>query len=201
MALDGGADGIVVPYVETVAQVRAMVGAVRYRPMKGRMLDEILKGTRQPSAKMVDFFAEHNRQKCLIIGIESVPAYENLDALIGMDGVDGVFVGPHDMTLSLGIPGEYESPEFMRVARDIAQRSRAAGIGCGVHLSQVAVGDDRFNELLEAGMNWVLYGADVALLRAEMPARLDAFRKRFGDSYIPGAGSTADGSCIGGKPK
>ena len=192
MALDGGAQGIVAPYVETEDEVRAMVGAVKYRPVKGKKLERYLSGQAAPSPKMADFLERFNRENYLIIGIESVAAHENLDRLISIPGVDGVFVGPHDLTTSMDIPEEYGHPEFVAVVDDIIRRCRQAGIGVGVHFSQTVTSDQRYRELLEKGANWMLYGADIALLVSEMRKRLRSFRDHMGDSYEAGEG--ADGS-------
>lgn len=197
-ALDGGAEGIVVPYVETVEQVRQAVGAVKYRPIKGKLLDDFLAGRREPAQKTRDFLDRFNREHYLIIGIESVAAYEDLDRLISVPGVDGVFVGPHDLTVSMEIPEEFEHPDFVRVVDDIVMRCRDAGLGVGVHLSQMVAQDDRFRALLDKGMNWVLYGADIALLVSEMRRRLDGFRSEMKDTYVRGAAENGEpASCLG----
>jgi 4-hydroxy-2-oxoheptanedioate aldolase len=186
MALDGGAEGIVVPYVETEEEVRRMVGAVKFRPIKGRMLREILDGRRDAKPQTREYLDTFNRHNYLIIGVESVAAYENLDALIGCPGVDGVFIGPHDMSVTMEIPERYDHPEFLRVVTDIIRRCRDAGVGVGLHLGPAIASDDRFHELMDAGMNWVIYGADISLLKTEMSKRLAAFRERMGDVYRPG---------------
>lgn len=187
MALDAGAEGIVVPYVETVEQVQAMVGGVRYRPVKGEKLQGYITGETEVSPKMKAFFDRFNKDTYLIIGIESVAAYERLDSLISIPGVDGVFVGPHDMTVSMEIPEEYDHPDFVAVLDDIIARCGKAGVGVGAHLSQAVAPDSRFEALIDRGMNWVLYGADIALVVTEMNDRLNGFRKHAGDE----AGSAA----------
>jgi len=183
MALDGGAQGIVVPYVETVEEVQEIVGAVKYRPLKGKKLRDYLDGTTEPSPEITAFLEKFNRNNYVIIGIESVAGYDNLDAMLAIPGVDGVFVGPHDMTVSMDIPEQYDHPEFVAMLEDILTRCKAAGVGAGVHLSQMVADDTRFTNLIEKGMNWVLYGADIALLVGEMRKRLDGFRTHMGDTY------------------
>ena len=183
MALDGGAQGIVAPYLETVEEAVEMVGAVKYRPIKGRLLRQFLSGERAPAPVTIDFLNRFNRDNYLIIGVESVAAYENLDGLLAVRGVDGVFVGPHDLTVSMEMPEEYGHPDFRRVVSDICRRCRAAGVGFGIHYSQTVAPDEWFTDLMREGMNWILYGADVSLLRTEMEARLSAFRKAMGDTY------------------
>ena len=197
MALDAGAQGIVVPYIETVAEVQALVGAVKYRPIKGRFLHELLAGTRQPAPKTVEFLHRFNRDNYLIIGVESVAAYENLDALLAVPGVDGVFMGPHDLTVSMEIPEEYEHPAFLALVTDVVRRARAANLGVGIHYSQAATPDESFVTLMQEGMNWVLYGADVSLARTEMIKRLANFRAQMGDAFTTdGPDVAAPASCL-----
>ena len=161
MALDAGAQGIVAPYVETVEEVQEVVGAVRYRPIKGRLLREFLSGARQPSEKTVAFLNRFNRHSYTIIGIESMPAYENLDCLIGVEGVDGVFIGPHDLSVSMEAPEEWDNPALFRTIEDIVMRCAAAGIGVGAHVNSRSFTTDQVKRLIAVGMNWILDASDV----------------------------------------
>jgi 4-hydroxy-2-oxoheptanedioate aldolase len=171
MALDGGADGIVAPYVESVNDVREIVGAVHFRPIKGRQLRDFLSGAREPATETRDFLGRFNRHHYAIIGIESMAAYENLDALIGVKGVDGVFLGPHDLSVSLEAPEQWDNPALHRVIEDIIVRCRAANIGVGVHLSSTIFTLDQVRRLVALGMNWILDGADVTLALGELKQR------------------------------
>ena len=196
MALDGGAEGIVAPYVETVEEVREIVGAVHYRPIKGRLLRQFLDGTRPPSPKTLRFLERFNRQNYAVIGVESVAAYENLDALIGVEGVDGVFMGPHDLSVSLEAPEEWDNPELFRLMKDTVVRCRAAGIGVGVHVPDGLLPADWFPRLMDAGMNWVLYAADVAFAMTALTSQFEKLRRKYGDAYVAGDGrSRAASSC------
>jgi 2-keto-3-deoxy-L-rhamnonate aldolase RhmA len=198
-ALDGGAQGIVAPYLETVEEAKALVGAIKYRPIKGRQLADFLSGARVPTQKTIDFLNRFNRDNYLIIGIESVAAYENLDALLAVEGVDGVFMGPHDLTVSMELPEEYDHPAFKALVSDVIRRCRKAGKGVGLHMNQ-AFPLQRWHELMDEGMNWILYGADISLVTVEMDARLKAFRARMGDTYTSSATcTTAPSSCLASK--
>jgi 4-hydroxy-2-oxoheptanedioate aldolase len=198
MALDGGAQGIVAPYVETVDQVRALVGAVKYRPLKGLRLAELLDGRRELDRGMIDYLHGFNRDNYLIIGIESVPAYENLEALIDQPGVDGVFVGPHDMTVSMGIPEQYEHPDFIALIHDVIDRSRTVGKGVGIHFNQRTAGDAVYLDLMRRGMNIVFYGADIVAMVQQMNHSLATLRAAMGDTYDRHAAPDADAAnCLG----
>ncbi|MEO6875309.1 MAG: aldolase/citrate lyase family protein [Opitutaceae bacterium] len=198
MAIDGGADGIVAPYVESVEEVRALVGAVHYRPVKGRQLRDFLAGTRQPAAATRDFLKRFNRQQYLIIGIESVAAYENLDDLISVEGVDGVFMGPHDLSVSLEAPEDWNNPALHRLIEDTIVRCRAAGIGVGVHVSPAVFPLERIRHLVSLGMNWILDGADVILALESLKQRRVALCGKVPPVADHAANSPA--SCINPSP-
>ena len=163
-AIDGGAEGIVVPYVEIVEEVRPLVGAVHYRPLKGKMLNEHLLKTRLLKEETIRYLEQLNPYNYLIIGIESVPAYERLDELIGVEGVDAVFIGPHDLSVSMEIPEQYSHPDFIQVVMDIIHRSRIKGLGAGMHLKPDNSNSEQIKQYMDAGMNWILYSQDTDLL-------------------------------------
>lgn len=193
-ALDAGAQGIVVPYVETVEEVKSLVGAVKYRPIKGEILDGWLKGTSKPNDKLQAFFKRFNRHHYLIIGIESVPAIRRLEELVSIDGVDGVFLGPHDITCSMGIPEEYDNPDFVRTVCDVIKRCRKCGVGVGIQTDLAAPQNQVF---LDAGMNFMFHLADVIKMRDKMNIEFAALRKAYGDTYSrDGAQAGSPGSCI-----
>lgn len=173
MALDAGAEGIVAPYVETVEQVQALVGAVHYRPIKGRKLQDLLSNNEVVTPATQAFLRRFNRHNYLIIGIESVEAYNNLDALIAVEGVDGVFMGPHDLSVSLDVAEEWENPQLLRLIEDTIQRCRLAGIGVGVHLSPI-FSQEQTERFVSLGMNWLLDGADVSHVLQALKQRRQA---------------------------
>jgi 4-hydroxy-2-oxoheptanedioate aldolase len=181
MALDGGAEGIVVPYVETVEQARQMVGAVKYRPLKGKLLSDAMSGRSELSAKMRRFLDEFNHGKYLILGVESVPAMENLEHLIDIDGVDGVFLGPHDITVSMGIPTEYNNPRFVDAIEDVVRRCRRRNVGVGLHTQYLKLPPEVLRRLLDAGMNWLINGADITAMRDAMNDQIGRLRAMCGD--------------------
>lgn len=183
MALDAGAQGIVAPYVETIDEVKALVGAVKYRPIKGQFLRDILDARRRPKQKTIDFLNEFNRDNYLIIGVESVEAVRRLDELLAVPGVDGVFMGPHDLTVSLEIPTEYDHPEFIALVEDVIRRSRQKGLGVGLHTQLPNLPPERLKRFLDLGMNWLLNGADITAMRQSMDGQFAHLRKLGGDDY------------------
>ena len=181
MALDGGAEGITVPYVETVEEVRRCAGAVRYRPIKGKLLRDVLDGRTELSAKTQKFLEQFNRQQYLLIGVESVAAIDNLENLLAAGEVDGVFLGPHDITASMGIPTEYDNPRFLDVIEEVARRCRKCNVGVGLHTNLLKLGEDVAQRFLNAGMNWIIHAADITVLHDAMNAQLGRLRRLAGD--------------------
>ena len=107
MVLDGGAAGVIAPYVESPGQVRALRGAVKLRPLKGRRLQRILAREEQPEPRLAEYLADRNASSVLIVNIESRPAMDALDEILAVDGLDAVLIGPHDLSLNLGVPEQY----------------------------------------------------------------------------------------------
>jgi len=179
--IDGGAQGIIAPYVETVAEAKELIGAVRYRPIKGEFLHDILSGTRMPKEKLRNFLEQFNQQLSLIIMIESVPAAENLEALVSLDGVDGVLIGPHDLSCSMEIPEDYTNPKYEKMVVDIIKRCRKLGKGVGI---QTDMNAPHAKPFFDAGMNFLLHNADVLALRQAFTSQLSEIRDRYGDVYL-----------------
>jgi len=181
MALDGGAEGITVPYVETVEEVRRCAGAIRYRPIKGKLLRDAMDGQTDLSAKTQQFLEQFNRSRYLIIGVESVAAIDNLENLLAAGEVDGVFLGPHDITTSMGIPTEYDNPLFLDLVEDVVRRCRKCNVGVGLHTNLLKLGEDVAQRFLDAGMNWLIHAADITVMHDAMNAQLGRLRQLAGD--------------------
>ncbi|MBT6004514.1 MAG: aldolase, partial [Prolixibacteraceae bacterium] len=104
MAKDAGAVGIITPYIESEDQVRQMVGATKYRPLKGERLQNVLNGNEILEPELKDYLEKYNEGSLCIINVESLVAVENLDALLNVPGLDAVIIGPHDLSINMGLP-------------------------------------------------------------------------------------------------
>lgn len=181
MVLDGGAAGIVAPYVETAAQVRELVGAVKKRPLKGRTLARHLAG--EPLDAGLGGYVENGAAaRTLIVNIESVPAVEALDEILAVEGLDGVLIGPHDLSTSLGVPERYDHPRFLAACDTIITKARARSVGAGIHVIYQAnrlADEERWARL---GANFILHAADVILFAEGIRRELGDLKHRLGDS-------------------
>ncbi|SVD44680.1 uncharacterized protein METZ01_LOCUS397534, partial [marine metagenome] len=99
MYIDAGAQGILAPYCETVDQVKEVVAAARWRPLKGALAEKAVETGELPSEATRAYLENRNKNNVCIIGIESVPAIENLENILKVEGIDAIFVGPNDLTI------------------------------------------------------------------------------------------------------
>lgn len=187
MVLDGGAAGVIAPYMETVEQVQALRGAVKLRPLKGRRLHELIGGA-TPEPALGDYIEKGAANRLLIINIESVPAIDALDAMLAVPGVDGVLIGPHDLSCSLGMPEQWDHPKFLAACETIFRKARAAGVGAGIHFSGEPAQHARF---LQLGANLLIHSADLTLFQKHLRLELAEVKRLVALGHATDASSSA----------
>lgn len=180
MALDGGASGILAPYIETAEQVKALRAAVKLRPLKGAKSEDILHGE-QPDAIMSDYLEEYNKKNLLMINIESVPAIEALDEILAVPQLDAVIIGPHDLSCSLGIPEQYRHPLFEKSVQTIIKKAKVAGVAVGIHYF---FGVDQEIHWLQSGMNILIHASDMTAFSAKISSELNEIKSALGDEVV-----------------
>jgi 4-hydroxy-2-oxoheptanedioate aldolase len=177
MVLDGGAAGIIAPYVESVAEVQALRGAVKLRPLKGARLAAALTEPETVEPALGQLWQKHNAAKLFIINVESKPALDRLDELLAVPDLDGVLIGPHDLSCSLGLPEEYDHPRFLEACGTIFRKARAAGVGAGIHFWGNLEQQSRWFEL---GANLLIHSADITLFEKHMKLELSEIKRAVG---------------------
>ena len=180
MVLDGGAAAVLAPYVETVEQVRQLVGAVKHKPVKGRMLGAMLAGD-DDCAEQLAYAEASNAGRSLLINIESVPAMERLDELLSVEGLDGVVIGPHDLSVSLGVPEQWRHARFVQAVETILGAARDRGLSAGIHM----IYDeslDQYEKWRDAGANIILHLADLLAFRFCMRKEISTIRQTMGST-------------------
>jgi len=215
--LDGGAVGVVSPYTETLDQVLALVGMSKLRPLKGSTLQLALGILKQQAHKnhalaeqstvastpgYVDplpFLSEllpvetlacmrkENDGTVLFLNIESTLGMSNLSLLLSVPGVDGVFVGPKDLSVQLGVPEQWESDTFVNACDTIVKITVRRGLSVGNHYS--------FDHAVEYQNHWRTLGANLVVHSTDMKlfqnALLADFKQLRGDRTRGEGGGTA----------
>jgi 4-hydroxy-2-oxoheptanedioate aldolase len=181
--LDMGAGGVVAAYVETAEEVSALRGATKLRPFKGRKLEGLLATGGYPDGELGDYVRERNAGNILVVNIESVAAMEALDEILAVPDLDGVLIGPHDLSCSLGVPEQYDHPLFEKAVEEIITKARAKNIGAGVHNLPRMDQEIRWKK---AGLNLVLHLSDVTFVRTGLSRNLKALREAAGETRAAG---------------
>ncbi|MBS1600796.1 MAG: aldolase [Bacteroidetes bacterium] len=178
-AIDGGAAGIVIPYIESRAQVVDLVGAVKYRPLKGELLNAYLDGSKTMSAELKEYINAFNSDNICIANIESVPAVDRLDEILSVPGLDGVFIGPHDLSVSLGVPEQYDHPVFEKAVKKVIHTTRSKGLHIGIHFS---LEPERQVKWINEGANIVVHSFDIALFAQRLKHDMHIIKTAVGDN-------------------
>ncbi len=177
--IDAGAEGVLVPYIEETQQVKDMVGALKYRPLKGQRLQEALENPSSLEPELKNYLANYNQGNVCLLNIESVPAFEKLDELLSVSGVDAVFIGPHDLSVSLGIPEMYDHPKFEKVVQFIIHKCREKNVAVGIHFSE---SPDRQIKWMKEGINFIIHSSDIAIFSQQLSRDIKFIKKAKGDS-------------------
>ncbi|MBH2862992.1 4-hydroxy-2-oxoheptanedioate aldolase [Serratia marcescens] len=179
--LDVGAQTLLIPMIQNAEQARDAVRATRYPPHGvrgvGSALARASRGNRVP-----DYLQQADEQMCVLVQIETREAVKNLDAILQVEGVDGVFIGPADLSADMGFAGNPQHPEVQRTIDDAIARIRAAGKAPGILMANKALAQ----RYLEAGALFVAVGVDTTLLARAAEALADEFKR--GGAQAPSSG-------------
>ena len=169
--LDLGVQTLLVPMVDTPAQAEQLVRAMRYPPEGIRgMGSAVARSSRWQGYP--DYIHEANDQVCLLVQAETVEAMRNLDAIAATPGVDGVFIGPADLSASMGFLGNPGHPEVQAAIADGIARILKAGKAPGI----IATTEEQARKWLAAGALFVAVGVDTMLLSDAARSLLARFK-------------------------
>jgi len=168
-ALDLGAAGIMIPYIETADDAARAVSYLRYPPQGVRGVASSPRATGF-GTNFDDYFAAANRKLLTVTQIETARAVQNAPQIAAVDGVDVLFVGPMDLSLSVGLPGRFEDPEYRAILAKVAATARDAGKAAGILLPSVQL----LEMVYEMGYRFVAAGSDGGLVMQGMKNNLTA---------------------------
>jgi 4-hydroxy-2-oxoheptanedioate aldolase len=185
-ALDAGAGAILVPYVENIEDVYDLVGAVKYRPLKGDKLKKILHGDEKPSAELQAYLKNYNKNYTLLLNIESPTGVKNMEQFFSIQsvdgpGIDGIVIGPHDLSVSYEMPEKYRSKEYLDLSCEIIKKARAYGVAAGCHSGSRGSLDVQM-EWAKAGANIIMHSADIFLFADKLQDDMNCIREVKGEN-------------------
>ncbi|MGP0014999.1 MULTISPECIES: 4-hydroxy-2-oxoheptanedioate aldolase [Pseudomonas] len=157
--LDIGAQTLLVPMVESAVQARELVRAIHYPPQGIRGVGSALARASRWNS-IPGYLEQADAQMCLLVQIESREGLANLDAIAAVEGVDGVFIGPADLSASMGHRGNPGHPEVQAAIEDAIVRIRTAGKAAGILSADEALA----RRYIELGAAFVAVGVDTTVL-------------------------------------
>jgi 2-keto-3-deoxy-L-rhamnonate aldolase RhmA len=163
-ALDVGARGVMVPRVETRAQAADIVSQLKYAPIGRRgvalgIAHDLYRAGRP------EFFAQANEETCVIVMVETEKAFENLDEIVSVPGVDVAWVGHYDLTVSMGIPTQFDHPRCLLAMDALVDACRRHGVAPGF-----------LPATPESAAHWIGKGFRAISLNTDVGVYLDAVR-------------------------
>ncbi len=159
-SLDGGAQGVMIPRVTTPEQARLAVEMTRYPPL-GQRGSALSRGyTRFRSGSVPEVMAQVNRETLLLVQIETRGALDNIEAIAATPGIDALFIGPNDLSIALGVPGQIDSPPVRQGIEKTIAVCRQYNLIPALHMNDANLAAD----WVRRGMRLISVGSEAGML-------------------------------------
>src|SRR6266705_2592038 len=172
--MDAGAQTLLFPFVQNPEEAKRAVAATRYPPQGIRGVAGTHRGSRYGT--VANYLQRANDEICVIVQIETMPAFDQLEAIASVPGVDSIFIGPADLSASMGFLGDIGNVAVQEKLRAGAQTCKRLGKPCGI----VGGNPEIVANFLDYGFSWVAVGSDLAMLASRATEYLGAVRTRIG---------------------
>ena len=171
-ALDVGAGAVMVPQIDTAEQARAAVAAAKFSPIGNRGTCRFVRSAGFGAIPGKDYFAKA-QDTMVIVQAEGKKAVENLDEILDVPGIDVVFVGPYDLSSSLGLVGQIDHPDVIECIKGIIAKASAKGVKVGCFADSVE-GGKKWRDL---GVKFIGYACDTYIFMQGAKADVESFAK------------------------
>ena len=172
--LDAGAQSLLFPFVQNAEEAKRAVAYTRYPGAGVRGVAAMHRGSRYGT--IPEYQKRAHEELCIIVQIETLAAFDQLSAIAEVPGVDSIFIGPADLSASMGMLGDMGNPAVQEKLRAGARACRQLGKPCGI----VGANPQIVERFLEYGFSWVAVGSDVAMMVGRAQEFLGAVRKAVG---------------------
>ena len=172
--MDAGADGIMVPNVQSRGEAERIIQATKYAPLGSRGTAFGIAHDDFEVGDVLQKITQANEQTLIIAQIESVIGVEKVEAIVGVEGVDVAWIGHFDLTQSMGIPGQFDHPDYLAAVEKVIAACQRQGKTGGF----MGATPDVVVELVRKGFRCIAYGSDIRIYRAALEEGLQAIRKR-----------------------
>jgi 2-dehydro-3-deoxyglucarate aldolase/4-hydroxy-2-oxoheptanedioate aldolase len=170
--LDQGALGIMMPRIEAREQVERFIEAMKYPPVGKRGCSSDAPHSEYVFGPLPDFLAANNQDTLAIVQIERKVAVERVDELLSVPGVDAALIGPEDLSVSLGYPGESGHPAVVAAIEAVIAAAARHNVAAGIHMGSV----EKLQGWMARGMRLIMYSSDLGFLMEAGAAGLGQLR-------------------------
>lgn len=160
--LDSGAAGVLVPMVNTRADAELAVKAVKYPPEGFRGAG--LARAQGYGEKFGEYAKTANRDTLVIVQIEHIDAVNNIEDILSVPGIDGTFIGPYDLSSSMGIPGQLTHPDVRAASARVLEATARHGLVPGIHLVHPDRAATEIGDCIARGYRFIALGTDILFL-------------------------------------
>jgi 4-hydroxy-2-oxoheptanedioate aldolase len=168
--LDIGAEGLVLPQVETQDKAEHIIRSTKYSPVGQRGVSISNTVTRYRDYEVETYTQWANKQLMTIVMIESEKGVSNVDDIVSTQGVDAVMIGPSDMSQDMGIPGQIDHPKMQQAFDKIIESCDKHGVAPGIHVNKI----EDVNNCIDKGMRFITYNYDINFLKEASKDALQA---------------------------
>lgn len=158
--MDAGAHGIIVPMVNTPDDAKNAVKAVKYPPVGNRGVG--LARAQGYGTKFNEYLQWQRNEPVIIVQIEHIKAVNNLEKIFSVEGISGFIIGPYDLSGSLGVPGEFDHPDFLSAMERIKSIAAEMNMTGGIHV--VEPDRNQMEICIQEGYKFIAYSIDIRML-------------------------------------
>jgi 4-hydroxy-2-oxoheptanedioate aldolase len=171
--LDVGAQGLLVPQVNTKEEAEGIVAASKYYPEGMRGITIQRSGDYGMSEDSGNYFKNANDNTLIAVQCENIACLKNLDAITATPGVDIIFVGPYDLSQSMGIPGQVESEQVQKVVDTVLELTSKYSKYAGIYVANAELA----KKYAAMGFKFIIVGSDIAFFSAACTSVVDELKK------------------------
>ncbi len=172
--LDMGAMGIMIPMCETADQARLLVSSAKYPPDGRRGAAFSIAHDDYHGGSIPDIIRSANDETLLIAQIETAHGLENVEEIVAVSGIDALWIGLYDLTLSLGVPGQMNHPDVLAATDRVFAACRAHNKSPAVLVTSIAEGESQ----LQRGFKLIAFGGDLWVYQAALRTGIASLRNR-----------------------
>jgi 2-keto-3-deoxy-L-rhamnonate aldolase RhmA len=160
--LDSGAAGVLVPSINTKEEAELAVKMTKYPPIGFRGVG--LARAQGYGVNFDDYIKNANSDGLLIVQIEHKDAVKNIEEILSVEGIDGTFIGPYDLSMSLGVPGQLSHPSVLDAQKKVLEATLAHGLIAGIHLVHPDTAAKECEQAIAKGYRFIALGTDILFL-------------------------------------